>query len=219
MPSLDNLPLDLLDRIAALAFVKGDQIRLGGRGVQLWPDAIDPPHNIQSMIQHAKHSPNDDFEIFIALCVKHYVSRNTFALGVLTTHAQTVPLEMTLLRHTLQSHFGAAQIPLLRNLVIRRPLAHISETMYAHYGWNLFPHFHQQVASLPFSGECEVLFRMHTLNESTIVTTGCSPAGRLVVYNKRVLKKEELRVVLYFMSDVQNGAIVPTVIWQKGLPF
>lgn len=60
-----------------------------------------------------------------------HVSQNTFALGVYTMAPQALPHETALLRHTILSHFGVAQILLLRNLEIRRPVMHIPEHMFA----------------------------------------------------------------------------------------
>lgn len=69
-----------------------------------------------------------------------YISWNTFALGVFTMAPQALPHEMAMLRPTILTHIGAAQILLLRNLEIMSSVAHISEQRKCqHYEcWILF---------------------------------------------------------------------------------
>ncbi|KAI7427853.1 hypothetical protein KC336_g5755 [Hortaea werneckii] len=218
MPTITDLPPDTLAAIATYAFARHDKIRLGARGRSSWPEASDPPPGIHLLLHRTDNIRNAEFNSFMTTCVRTYASRNTFVFGMITATPLQVPIEVGRLRQALLSHFGIAHIPFLRDIEIRRPVAGFSIDTTVNYGWDMTLDFRQQIATLPFHETCELLFRLQTLNKSTIVLTGCDNAGVLVSFNKRVVKTEEYELVLFYMRDIVANIPTPYVIWRKGLP-
>lgn len=148
----------------------------------------------------------------MATCVRAYTSQNTFVFGMLTASLPSVPIEVGRLRQALLSHFDLLQILFLRDIEIRRPTASFSIDTSVNYAWDITLDLQQRIASLPFSGACELLFRLQTFNKSTIVLTGCDHFGTLVSFNKRVVKTEEFKHVLFLMGDIQANIPMPHVL-------